>query len=231
MMGKSYGADALSVLLDTHRPDEATDEDQASLLKWFDLRQDGLYVMEQAGGDDGMVDVITGDYARRRKAGLPLLSIPFSSKQLTQFEEAYGGLFSSLLEAGEDTPALLEDIRGRNTDAAELAEVLLGLRAGAEAEPQVEPGPSATDIGMSKSGLIAAHQSEWPTIARDIADAAGNGLANAAKAGKRGWREADALAWARAKGKLTCRPESTAVLDQALHNLVSLPRRVIRSPR
>lgn len=180
-MGTSYGADALSVLLGTHNPDEGGN-DPGSLLGWFDLRPDGLYVIEKTGVEDAMVDAITGDFARRRKAGLPLLNIPFSSKQFAQFEAAYGGLFSSLLGAGEDTPALLEDIRDRNSDAAELAEVLLGLRDAAESTEQeaatteltVRPDPTkplehrVKWQGVVREFVIARHEAGQFGTAKDL---------------------------------------------------------------
>ena len=130
-MGKSYGAAALSVLISTHQSDA---DDECSALSWLDLRPDGLYVVEKPGVDDDMIDVITGDHARKRKDGLPLLKVPFSSGQFAQFEADYGGVFSGLLQAGDDTPALLDEIRSRSTAAAELAEVLLGLRKADEAD-------------------------------------------------------------------------------------------------
>jgi hypothetical protein len=55
---------------------------------------------------------------------------------------------------------------------------------------------------MKRAEMILHHVREWPTIGRDLTDASTNGLAKAAKAGKRGWHEADALAWARANRRL-----------------------------
>ena len=60
-------------------------------------------------------------------------------------------------------------------------------------------GPSFT---MTKAAMIEQHKHEWPTIARDIADAKRNGLSGVAKESARGWREAEAMEWARTKGKL-----------------------------
>lgn len=89
----------------------------------------------------------------------------------------------------------------------------------------VESASSAPSVPFKKAALIAAHVHEWPTIERDIADATANGLASAAKAAKRGWREADALNWARAKGKLISAAKPADSLAQAMHNLGALPSR------
>ena len=101
------------------------------------------------------------------------------------------------------------------------------------AQPQVAtPAPVVADsasnahvVPFKKAALIAAHVHEWPTIERDISDAKANGLATAAKSGARGWREADALTWARAKGKLISAAKPADSLTQAMHNLGALPRR------
>ena len=103
----------------------------------------------------------------------------------------------------------------------------------APAQPQVAtPAPVVADsasnahvVPFKKAALIAAHVHEWPTIERDISDAKANGLATAAKSGARGWREADALTWARAKGKLISAAKPADSLTQAMHNLGALPRR------
>lgn len=80
-------------------------------------------------------------------------------------------------------------------------------------------------VPFKKSAFIAAYVHEWPTIKRDIDDAASNGLAAAAKSGARGWLERPALIWARANGKLITAPKPAASLAQAMHNLNSLPSR------
>lgn len=95
--------------------------------------------------------------------------------------------------------------------------------------PAVEPlpgaaPPKAAAVPFTKAALIKAHEHEWPTIARDMDDAHANGL-SAAKAGKRGWKEAEALEWARAKGKLQTTSKPAASLAQAMHNMGSLPGR------
>lgn len=91
----------------------------------------------------------------------------------------------------------------------ELAELQLApAQTPATPEP-VEPAsekPTATiDRGwvMKKAALIKKHEPEWPTINRDFQDASDNGLSIAAKAPGHGeWFEADALNWARQRGKL-----------------------------
>lgn len=96
------------------------------------------------------------------------------------------------------------------------------------ATPAPVVGDSASNarvVPFKKAALIAAHVHEWPTIERDISDANANGLATAAKADARGWREADALTWARAKGKLIRAAKPADSLTQAMHNLGALPSR------
>lgn len=67
--------------------------------------------------------------------------------------------------------------------------------------------PTATiDRGwvMKRAALIEKHERQWPTINRDFQDASENGLSKSAKAPGHGdWFEADALIWARQRGKLS----------------------------
>ena len=102
--------------------------------------------------------------------------------------------------------------------------------ARADTRDTATPAPVVADsasnahvVPFKKAALIAAHVHEWPTIERDISDANANGLATAAKADARGWREADALTWARAKGKLISAAKPADSLTQAMHNLGKLP--------
>ena len=88
-----------------------------------------------------------------------------------------------------------------------------------------ESASNAPVVPFKKAALIAAHVHEWPSIERDIADANTNGLAAAAKAGARGWKEEAALVWARANGKLISAAKPANSLAQAMHNLGSLPHR------
>ncbi|SDZ73697.1 hypothetical protein [Acidovorax soli] len=97
-------------------------------------------------------------------------------------------------------------------------------QAAAPAPVVAASASNAPVVPFKKSALVAAHVHEWPTIERDISDAKANGLATAAKAGTRGWREADALTWARAKGKLISAAKTPDSLTQAMHNLGKLPR-------
>lgn len=63
-----------------------------------------------------------------------------------------------------------------------------------------------TDRGwvLKKAALIQKHQRQWPTINRDFQDSSENELSKAAKApGHGNWFEADALNWARQRGKLS----------------------------
>jgi hypothetical protein len=77
-------------------------------------------------------------------------------------------------------------------------------------EPQaaaVQPLPVSTvDRGwtLKRAALIAKHEHQWPTIARDLQDASDNQLSKVAKATGHGdWFEADALKWAEQRGKLS----------------------------
>jgi hypothetical protein len=110
----------------------------------------------------------------------------------------------------------------------------------AVAEPKSEPADAtpqpASDahkqvstadapLPMKKAALIAAHKNEWPTIERDISDAATNGLAAAAKAGERDWFEENARKWARVKGKLKIVNRPVNSLAQGVNSMVNLPGR------
>lgn len=61
--------------------------------------------------------------------------------------------------------------------------------------------------GVRRREMVKRHIARWPTIETDMKDAGKNGLAAAAKAGERGWREAAALEWAREKSRLLSAPE------------------------
>lgn len=88
-----------------------------------------------------------------------------------------------------------------------------------------ESANDAPVLPFKKAALVAAHVHEWPTIESDISDAATNGLAAAAKAGKRGWMEDAALNWARANGKLISAAKAADPLAQAMHSMGNLPSR------
>ena len=79
-------------------------------------------------------------------------------------------------------------------------------------------------FSMNRSALIQAHKHEWPSIERDLKDASENGL-SAAKAGPREWFEADALEWARGKGKLINASSPANVLAKGMSTMASLPGR------
>ena len=100
------------------------------------------------------------------------------------------------------------------------APVLVGspVRAESVGNGPVESAPVGARLATNKAALIAQHKHEWPTIARDIQDAAGNGLSKAAKAGTRDWHESDALEWARSKNKLM-QTEKLVPLANVMRNL------------
>jgi hypothetical protein len=69
------------------------------------------------------------------------------------------------------------------------------------------PGAAA----IARAVLVERHEAAWPTIRNDVINAARNGLAAAAKGdGGKGWREAEALAWARENNRITARQTDKA---------------------
>ena len=129
----------------------------------------------------------------------------------------------ALLKAFEDAEA--EWDAAYQAWLTKMVRCLLEPQAAAPAPEVAESASKAVVVPFKKAALIAAHVHEWPTIERDIADANTNGLAAAAKAGARGWKEDAALVWARANGKLISAAKPANSLAQAMHNLGSLPHR------
>ncbi len=118
-----------------------------------------------------------------------------------------------LLNAQDTTPSPAPEPPAAPVVAAEAATVR-----------ETRQAIDAPKFSMSKAALIAAHEHEWPTIKRDIADASQNGLA-AAKAGPREWWEAQAMEWARSKGKRGSASKPATVLAQTMHSMASIPGR------
>ena len=81
--------------------------------------------------------------------------------------------------------------------------------AAATPEPVAAPAEAVTVApkGVRKREMVKRHAARWPAIETDMKDAGKNGLAAAAKAGERGWREAAALEWARERSRLLSAPE------------------------
>jgi len=76
-------------------------------------------------------------------------------------------------------------------------------RGGARPASTGVRSPADRGQAMKRGALIAAHERCWPTVERDLKDAAQNGLREDAKAPGHGmYWEQDALAWAKAKGRL-----------------------------
>jgi len=155
---------------------------------------------------------------------------------LEDLNDPFSGLHGAISQF--DMPIEIVELRQRRKQA--LIEKLIDEWAAEHATPRplkVQPLPALTGaveadsasnaplIPFKKAALIAAHIHEWPTIKRDIQDAPTNGLATAAKAGERGWREADALTWAKANGKLISTAKSADSLERVMHNLSALPSR------
>lgn len=149
------------------------------------------------------------------------------------FEERDGTLMrytkGMLADDEPDFETVPDDCRVVGYDVRALADAFC---APEDAPQAATPAPvvaeSANDapvLPFKKAALVAAHVHEWPTIESDISDAATNGLAAAAKAGKRGWWEEAALIWARANGKLISAAKTADSLAQAMHNMGNLPSR------
>jgi len=94
------------------------------------------------------------------------------------------------------------------------------------AVPASEPRPAATGprFTMTKAAMIAQHEHEWPTINTDMQNANRNRL-DAAKAGERGWREADAMEWARSNARLHNAEKPADLLASAMPTMANLPAR------
>lgn len=82
--------------------------------------------------------------------------------------------------------------------------------------------------GIQRRVLVERHHNRWPTIESDLSDASTNGLAGAAKAGSRGWLEAEALEWANLNGRLTQAPEP-AGLDAVMRGGFTSRRHTLAS--
>ena len=88
----------------------------------------------------------------------------------------------------------------------EMATVFEGFEQFTPCAPAVAVA-AAVPKGVPKRAMVERHAVRWKTIETDMTDASTNGLADAAKAGSRGWLEAEALAWAEANGRLLSAPE------------------------
>jgi len=119
----------------------------------------------------------------------------------------------------------LQPVPAPKAETACAAPVVAESASGAPAkEPRL--GTNGPAYGMCRGALIQAHESKWPTIRRDLQDAAKNGLSRA-RAGARGWHEANALAWARSRGKLKDTAKPADALTQGINIMASLPGRKI----
>lgn len=98
---------------------------------------------------------------------------------------------------------------------------------GVEPLPASQPKRNAATgpvFSMARTALVSKHEHNWPTINRDLKDAAANALWRA-KAGARDWNEAAALAWAEGRGKLRSDAIPADALTQAMNSMGSLPGR------
>lgn len=89
----------------------------------------------------------------------------------------------------------------------------------AEAQDQTDPmqqlKEADRDRKLKRKALVAEYLRQWPTIDRDLKDAATNGLRKAAGVGEHGYYwEGAALDWARSRGKLkSVAPHRASVFD------------------
>ncbi|MFM2052593.1 MAG: hypothetical protein RL456_630 [Pseudomonadota bacterium] len=93
-------------------------------------------------------------------------------------------------------------------------------------EPVAGTAGAGRPKGIAKSVLVNRHGARWPSIGSDLSDASTNGLAARAKAGKRGWIEVEALAWAEEQGRLLKAPEQDSL--SAVMNSVGFTSRTNR---
>lgn len=102
-----------------------------------------------------------------------------------------------LVRRGRRVPPELRDFLPTDELASQLTRPFL-----AEKPSPTEPAPIAGARVLKKKTLVAELRHEWPSIEPDLKEASRNGLKEAAHAGPKGWRVADARAWADNKGKL-----------------------------
>lgn len=181
---KKYGTGALDVLLNGAELGVGDGP-----LSYYELRTgtdahegNGIYVREDLGLDAQTLDDLTGDYARRRKDG-PLLPVPFTMRQLVEFDRTAGGVLSEGVEclASEDTDAVIAKIRNVRGDAGELAHALIHGMPEAEtpmeqstaAEVEQSPAPRVHGIErrtdalhavFGQARLKAANPDDWPSV-------------------------------------------------------------------
>lgn len=92
------------------------------------------------------IDGVDG-YFYGRQDGLPLLPIPFTTDQLSEFETRTADFVAGSIERGSETDAWIDDLEKNNPDAAELAR---GIRYG------TWPEDSDTDMDTIQAALDVA---------------------------------------------------------------------------
>lgn len=129
-------------------------------------------------------------------------------------EHVFAECFPPAPEPQATTPSPAPEVAEGASDSVELLAASVLKRNAAT-------GPVFSTV---RAALVSDHLHQWPTIDRDLKDAATNGL-SAAKAGARDWNETAALAWAKANNKLKSAPKPADVLTQAMHSMGNLPGR------
>jgi hypothetical protein len=135
-------------------------------------------------------------------------ALHMAQNEANQEEAAWRKKMVNQLLAVEELP----DVDSRSSEQVPLVPAVATAKTTVTPAP-VEPASNGTakptvtgDRGwvMKRAALIGKHGHQWPTISRDFQDASENSLSIAAKAPGHGdWFEADALNWARQRGKLT----------------------------
>lgn len=143
-----YGTSVLSALMGVRggdsrislmgRPTDELDADYG--LQFLELRRDGVYVTVtgQPGLTQDEFSAVTGDWELTRYTGAPLLPIPFTLAELKRVEAGALGIVEAI-QAGDETPQIVERIRRNNAQAGELAALLL---QGDENTMQVADAPT-----------------------------------------------------------------------------------------
>lgn len=89
-----------------------------------------------------------------------------------------------------------------NGNSMVTAQPATSTSVGGSSLPTIAPNVPV-ESELKRSALVERFRRQWPTIERDLRDASSNGLSVMARAERHGfWRERDALAWAKERGKV-----------------------------
>jgi hypothetical protein len=180
-------------------------------LAILEIRSDGIYV--KAMGDDkghrsAEVSILTGDAQGRRKSGLPMLPIPFTTDDLRSVQGGALGIVERL-SCGDETNALLAKLVFRDPCAEEVARALMGISEGPEAGGNDRGGEVHAPRLLNRGVLIDEIERDHPALKNKVRNFLGEaskpgyeGLL-AAKSGRRGYWDVDmVLNWFRERGHI-----------------------------